>query len=185
LNSREIFHNSRTAGKLRIAGAPSPVERASGQEGQARMTAEGDESSRKRLAALTGGAPILVVEDVAPIRLLVTRQLASLGLAADAAENGEVGLDRLANGRYALALVDLVMPVADGFELARRRRKAEADDPRLKRIPLIALTARVYESEVAKCREAGFDGCLSKPLDLEQFSAVVERCLSGAAPERD
>ncbi|MDA0374768.1 MAG: response regulator [Planctomycetota bacterium] len=86
---------------------------------------------------------VLVVEDDEPIRSLVERTLEDAGFAVDAAENGQVGLERVAAGRPDLVLLDLMMPVMDGFEFLTRLR--ESADHR--EIPVVILTAKELTAE--------------------------------------
>ncbi|MDA1221545.1 MAG: response regulator, partial [Planctomycetota bacterium] len=86
---------------------------------------------------------VLVVEDDEPIRSLVERTLEDAGFAVDAAENGQVGLERVAAERPDLVLLDLMMPVMDGFEFLTRLR--ESADHR--EIPVVILTAKELTAE--------------------------------------
>ena len=127
-------------------------------------------------AAPDGQVRVLVVDDH-PVNLKVTlRQLASLGIGADTADDGVQGLQRWRDGRYALVLADLHMPHMDGFELTARIRAEEAERG-LAHTPIVAVTANVLQGEDERCRAAGMDGYLPKPVVLDQLRAVVERWL--------
>ncbi|HYC66293.1 MAG TPA: response regulator, partial [Reyranellaceae bacterium] len=131
---------------------------------------------------VTDGAParVLVVDDH-PVNLKVTlRQLASLGIGADTADDGVQGLQRWREGHYALVLADLHMPHMDGFELTARIR-AEETERNLPHTPIVAVTANVLQGEDERCRAAGMDGYLPKPVVLDQLRAVVERWLPAQA----
>ena len=92
------------------------------------------------------------------------------------------GLERWREGGYALVLADLHMPHMDGFELTARIRAEEAERG-LARTPIVAVTANVLQGEDERCRAAGMDGYLPKPVVLDQLRAVVERWLPDSKPE--
>ena len=125
------------------------------------------------------GRRILVVEDDATNRSVLGRQLAMVGIEPDMAANGQEGLDRWRTGAFALVLTDLHMPVMDGFGLVRAIRREEAPGART---PVLAFSADVRIGQAEKARDAGFDGFLAKPMQLEGLRAVLGRWLDvGAA----
>ena len=125
------------------------------------------------LSAGDAGRLILVAEDNEINQQVISRQLALLGFVADIAECGRIALEKLATRNYALLLTDLHMPVMDGIELATRIRAAEASAGATRRLPIVALTADAAVSEVARCRQAGMDDCLTKPLPLVELHAAL------------
>jgi CheY-like chemotaxis protein len=129
-------------------------------------------------AALTQEAAILVAEDNAINRLVLGKQLRQLGYPCDMAEHGEAAWALLQEKPYRLLLTDCIMPVLDGYDLARRIRRQEAHEggPHL---PIVALTANVMEGEQDKCRLAGMDDYVSKPLALERLSALLQKIFAG------
>ena len=85
------------------------------------------------------------------------------------------GLAAIRTGRHAIVLTDVNMPKMDGLEMTRRVRRAETvDRPRL---PVIAITANAMQGEVKRCREAGMDDFLTKPLEMEKLKALLHRWL--------
>jgi len=129
--------------------------------------------------ALRQGRLILVAEDNETNQEVIRRQLVLLGLAADVVANGRAAYERWRSGHYALLLTDLHMPELDGYELAQRIRDDErAGGPRR---PIIALSANAMKEEALRCEAAGMDGYLSKPAQLAQLKAMLERWLPAPA----
>lgn len=123
------------------------------------------------------GLLVLVAEDH-PDSLDALRQLLeSEGAEVLATENGAAALRRLEGSprRPDIVLVDLMMPVLDGFQLARRIRT----EARWAAIPLVAVTARVETADYDATLEAGFAAHVPKPIDLEALIAVLLRVYAG------
>ena len=127
------------------------------------------------------GRLVLVAEDNEINQTVITRQLAILGFVADIAGSGQIAFDKFARGQYALLLTDLHMPVMDGFELATRIRAAEANSSSGRRLPILALTADAAIGEITRCRQAGMDDCLTKPLPLVDLHAALKSWLPADA----
>jgi signal transduction histidine kinase/CheY-like chemotaxis protein len=125
-------------------------------------------------------ARLLVADDHPVGRMLVGRQLAHLGHACDIVEDGRAAFDALRNRDYALLLTDCQMPGMSGYELATAWRRFEHEHDR-KRMPVVAMTAHALQDETARCREAGMDGCLTKPVQLRQLAAMLAQWL----PQQD
>jgi signal transduction histidine kinase/CheY-like chemotaxis protein/HPt (histidine-containing phosphotransfer) domain-containing protein len=119
---------------------------------------------------------VLVVDDHATNREVLTRQLARAGFACETAADGEEGLRRWRTGDYALVLTDIHMPKMDGYQLTAAIRKAERAERR-ERTPIIAVTANVSKGEAEHCIEMGMDAFLGKPLRIAQVSAQLRRWL--------
>ena len=116
---------------------------------------------------------VLVVDDDAGIRSLLSYVLTEEGHSVTEARNGAEALATLrgAQARHCLALIDLMMPVMNGWELASHLR----DDPDLPRIPFVLVSAYPLESWGA--RELGAASSLGKPVDLDRLLATVhEHC---------
>jgi CheY-like chemotaxis protein/HPt (histidine-containing phosphotransfer) domain-containing protein len=121
----------------------------------------------------TKGPVILVAEDNAINRLVLAKQLRQLGFSADMAEHGEAAWRMLQAKSYDLLLTDCTMPVLDGYALARRVRRQEEQSGT--HLPIVALTANVLEGEALKCKKAGMDDYLSKPLTLDRLAAQLNK----------
>ena len=120
---------------------------------------------------------ILVVDDALDNRLLLRAFMRRLPYRLDEAENGEVALARLKSRRYDLVLMDMQMPVMDGYTAVRLVRQWESDS-RLPRTPIIALTASALSEDVSRCLEAGCDLHLSKPVRKATLLDVIHRLLA-------
>src|SRR5262249_15822036 len=117
------------------------------------------------------GVTVLVVEDDADSRETTHRILEQLGGRVVTAENGERGLEAILSHVPDLVLVDLIMPVMDGYEFVRRLRS----DPRYRRVRLVALTGLREEPSVLKSWSLGFDGHLTKPVSMEGLDLLLSR----------
>ena len=118
---------------------------------------------------------ILVVEDNRVNRMLTLRMLHHLGYAADAVNNGRECVEALARKTYNLFLMDLQMPVMDGFTAAREIRRWNQVQPATPPPFICALTANVMSKDRQESLAAGMDDFLTKPLRLEALRNVVTR----------
>jgi CheY-like chemotaxis protein len=127
-------------------------------------------------------ARIVVIEDNPHNMELMTYLLQAFGHQVIGASTGRSGLDAVRREGPDLVLSDLHLPGTDGFGVARELKA----DRVLRDIPLVAVTAATSPSERAEMRRAGFDGCLDKPIDPQQFVAQAERFLraSGSGDRR-
>ncbi len=133
------------------------------------------------------GNNVLVVDDHPINREVLVRQLLALGVAADSAADGREGLRAWQASRYAIVFADVHMPQMDGFEMTAEIRRLELVGGR-SRTPIVGVTANAMAGEDERCREAGMDGYLSKPVSLARLRATLQRWLQsgdGAAPAID
>jgi CheY-like chemotaxis protein/HPt (histidine-containing phosphotransfer) domain-containing protein len=124
------------------------------------------------------GNRVLVVDDHPINREVLVRQLGTLGVASDSAADGLAGLQAWQRGGYALVFADVHMPQMDGLEMTAEIRRLEAAEER-PRTPIVAVTANAIAGEDERCREAGMDGYLSKPVSRNRLRATLERWLHG------
>jgi two-component system sensor histidine kinase EvgS len=122
-------------------------------------------------------ARILVAEDHPINRAVISRQLERLGYPHTIVENGQDALRALATSSYDLLITDCHMPVLDGYTLARRIREQEHESD--KHLPIVALSASALPEEVSRCRDAGMDEFLAKPVQLAELGAMLSACLTG------
>lgn len=119
-------------------------------------------------------AKILLVEDNHVNQKIAVRMLDKLGYHCDIASNGIDALDATRESPYDVVLLDCQMPEMDGFEAARRIRERE-DGQGTKRLPIIAMTANVMEGDRGRCLSSGMDDYLSKPINLAELKAALEK----------
>ena len=103
---------------------------------------------------------VLVVEDMPLNQLLMKTLLDDFGFERDIAENGKIAIEKLQNGSYDIVLMDLQMPIMNGFDATEYIRNTMKLD-----IPIIALTADVTTVDLAKCKAVGMNDYIAKPVD--------------------
>ena len=115
------------------------------------------------------GHTILLAEDVEINREIVLALLEETEIKIDCAENGAQALRIFGENpdKYDMIFMDIQMPEMDGYEATRSIRALDA--PRAREIPIIAMTANVFTEDVEKCLDAGMNGHLGKPLNIEQL----------------
>lgn len=128
------------------------------------------------------GARILLAEDNEINQLVAQEILEDAGLVCDLAENGEVAVTMVRSapaGTYALILMDMQMPRMDGVTATRIIRQLDGGQ----RIPVVALTANAFVEDEARCREAGMNDFVSKPVDPDRlYQALLKWLGSQAGP---
>lgn len=123
-------------------------------------------------------AKILVVDDDGDLRELIRRMIVAKGHSVETAADGEQGVRAAQASTPDLILMDLNMPVMDGFEATRRIRGIDA----LKSIPLVALTAETTSEQRDAIYQAGCTAFVNKPLDFDQlFRRINEELESPGA----
>lgn len=113
---------------------------------------------------------VLLVEDDAVNRQMTTQLLTKMGHEVDTAENGIEALEALRDQTYEVVLMDVQMPQMDGLETTRRLRSEHPTD---EQPYVVALTAAVMERDRKRCREAGMDTFLSKPVQQDDLADVL------------
>ncbi len=121
------------------------------------------------------GKRLLLAEDNELNREIAVELLEMYGLLVDTAENGQIALEKFrasAPGDYACILMDIQMPVMNGYQASEAIRRLEREDALV--IPILALTANAFASDVGKAHSAGMNGHISKPIDVEQLIGTIQ-----------
>lgn len=124
---------------------------------------------------------VLVVDDHPANRLLMCQQLEFLGHRFSVAENGSSGLELWKEGQFDLVIVDCNMPLMNGYELTRAIRQHELQH-RCPPCTVLGFTANAQPEEILRCKQAGMDDCLFKPLSLSQLSQWVDSVTPASTP---
>ena len=124
---------------------------------------------------MTTGGRILVVDDERLNRMLLRRALENQGHTVSEAENGQLALDSLAGQRFDVVLLDIVMPVLDGYATL----EAIKANPALRHLPVIVVSGVEEIASVVRCIEAGATDYLPKPFQPAILKARVEASLAG------
>ncbi|AKJ31547.1 ATP-binding protein [Caldimonas brevitalea] len=142
----------------------------------------GDEvDSEPQAVRATAGRHVLVVEDNPVNSMVVESQLTALGCTCDVAIDGDEALGALERGHYQLVLMDCMLPGMSGYDATREWRVRERAQGR-HRVPIVALTANVLESNLEQCQAAGMDDFLAKPCTVETLRAALERWTAESVP---
>jgi CheY-like chemotaxis protein len=123
------------------------------------------------------GASILLVEDNPVNRKMAGLMLTKAGYRIRMAENGQEAVDKYTQepSAYDLILMDINMPVMNGFDATRRIREFESQSRSGERIPILALTANVLDDFKDQCKEVGMDAFLTKPIKRELVFRAINQ----------
>jgi PAS domain S-box-containing protein len=120
---------------------------------------------------------VLIAEDNLVNQKVVTKMLGRLGYCADVVNNGLEAVERLETDRYDVLLLDVQMPVMDGFEAART---ITGSMPSSERPRIVGMTALAMTGDRERCLEAGMDDYITKPVKPEELQAALERSVAAA-----
>src|SRR5574344_88292 len=126
------------------------------------------------------GRKVLLCEDNTLNSEIAIALLKAQNITVDHAVNGEIGVTKFVQSKeheYAAILMDLRMPVMNGYEAAKTIRRLERDDA--KEIPIIAMTADAFEDDARKCFEAGMNAHITKPIDPEKMYRALSMLIVG------
>lgn len=148
------------------------------------LSRSGEEKTEKRedMIGIFNGRTILLAEDVAINREIVMELLKPTGLEIVCVENGNEAVAAFAadQGAFDMIFMDIQMPEKDGYEATRQIRALGT--PQARQIPILAMTANVFREDIQKCLDAGMNGHLGKPLNIDE---VIDKLKTYLTPKRD
>ena len=121
-----------------------------------------------------GGKRLLLVEDNELNREIAEELLAANGFIIDKAENGSIAVDMVkssSHGYYSLILMDIQMPVMNGYEAAKAIRAL--DDKQLASIPIVAMTANAFDDDKQQALDSGMNAHVAKPFDIDSLMELL------------
>ena len=128
------------------------------------------------------GKRILVVDDIEVNRIILVKILGTLGADCDIAANGQEAMEKFEAsqpGEYDLILMDVQMPVMDGYEATRAIRAGS--HPMAKAVPIIAMTANAFVDDIRDAIDAGMDAHIAKPVQIDNLKATIQQVLDSRA----
>lgn len=137
------------------------------------------EAARQEESAADNGDPsfagkkLLLADDLDVNREIAKMLLMSAGFEVDTAVNGQEAVDKVASsqpGEYSAVLMDIQMPVMNGYEATKAIRALEGE---IARIPILAMTASAFSEDVIKAKSEGMDGHIAKPIDIPQMMQTL------------
>ena len=122
------------------------------------------------------GHKVLLVEDNDINAEIAMMMLKQSGIEVDRAENGQSGLERVKENHYAAVLMDIQMPIMNGYETSRAIR--QLDGEYFKKLPIIAISANAYDDDVKQCLEAGMNDHIAKPFNPDDLMKLLHKYIN-------
>ena len=138
----------------------------------------GSKSASGAPAMQFDGKRVLVVDDVELNREIASAVITDAGLLVETAENGQAAVEMLTakgDGYFDLVLMDIMMPVMDGYQATMEIRKLS--NRALADIPIIAMTANAFEEDRLAALKAGMNDHLAKPIQIEKLFEIMKKYL--------
>ena len=157
---------------------PLPFFRKTLLNGLDRALGSGEAEEKASEVPDFAGRRILLVEDNPINREIAMEILRMTGAETETAENGQQGVDAFLSadpGTYDLILMDIQMPVMDGYAATRKIRAAGTEDSAT--VPIFAMTANTFAEDIARAREAGMNGHIAKPIDIGELMQALKTAL--------
>ena len=130
-----------------------------------------DEIASARM--LLNGTHILLIEDNPANQMIARHLLEMVGCRVDCADNGQQAMEKIIAAQYDLVVMDVQMPVMNGYETARRIRS----ELKFRRLPIIAMTANATQEDRQRCLDAGMDDFIAKPIYQDQMYLKLAKWL--------
>ena len=143
---------------------------------QRKTSAHAVKPSLASMADRTTPLRILVVDDNEINQVVACKFLQKLGCQVEVARNGRAAVDSIAHATYDAVLMDCEMPEMNGYEATQEIRRQEQTTTR--HLPIFALTGHASSEDEQKCRQAGMDDVVTKPITLPTLRAKLERLLT-------
>lgn len=129
------------------------------------------QDANRDIRAALAGKKILVAEDNEINQEIIQEVLSDLGVEVKLVNNGQEAVEAFGNQEYDMILMDIQMPFMDGYEATRRIRSNKQKKGNI--IPIIAMTAHAMDEDRDKSQDAGMNGHISKPLDMEELLCIL------------
>jgi len=129
-------------------------------------------------AAIVQGKHFLVVDDIEVNQIILVKILSTLGASCEVASNGQEAVDKFEAsepGGYDLILMDVQMPVMDGYEATRTIRSSS--HPSAKTVPIVAMTANAFVDDVRDAIDSGMNAHIAKPVQLDKLKSTIQQVL--------
>ncbi|WP_158290220.1 response regulator [Ramlibacter sp. WS9] len=147
---------------------------------QAQIEADEQEALR-RAAHVLAGKRVLVVDDEELVRQSISSRLAALGCQVDAAADGREALEAMRHWPYELVLMDLHMPVSNGFDATRQIRRGAV--PGCEHTPIVGFSGSPTSAVGTRARQVGMNGFVGKDCSTVELAQAMAQALEGAAPQ--
>lgn len=125
------------------------------------------------------GKRVLLVEDN-EINIEVAKELLNVvGIQVEMAMNGQLAVEAVLEkeaGYFDLIFMDIQMPVMNGYEASKTIRASGRED--LEKIPIVAMTANAFADDIRRCEEAGMNGHISKPVDIQRLEEALQKWIT-------
>ncbi len=169
----EVSSEPQKGSKFTVSIAYGDIQKISFLQPNKLTAFHNSEAKTERLSWTFEPADVLVVDDGEENRSLVQLVLEHSGLTVEVARDGLEGMEKALAGDFELVLMDVQMPVMDGYTAIKNlRQKSFAK-------PVVALTAHAMKGIEEKCKDAGFDGYLAKPIKIDEMLNYISQWLAG------
>ena len=129
---------------------------------------------------------VMVVDDIEVNRIILIKILETMGASCDFAANGQEAVEKFEAsepGDYDLILMDVQMPVMDGYTATRRIRGS--GHPAARSVPIIAMTANAFVDDVREAIESGMDAHIAKPVQIDSLKATIRQVFDKRAAQAE
>ena len=110
-------------------------------------------------------------------QILASTILNEMGCEVEIADNGEMALQKVQSADYDVVLMDIQMPVMNGYEAAAAIRSLDGE--KFKTIPIVAMTANAFEEDRQRAIESGMNGHLGKPIEIDKLKETLKKAFKG------